>query len=220
VDQLLSKTGIEAAVSPDFQAEIAQREADVARQKQTMENASRALITAFGKFLRNWYGDKAQQVIQQENAVAAVLNQAAMNQLMNEVAALSGQANNIASQSLNHPELWWHKDPTLGARRIKGPAYGRPKDLDNGSIGGTIRYAMGELGTCLIPRGFLRKPGNPNKSKWTNPDPGGPDRPYFPDGNLNLSAGVLDALKGYNQSYQRALALQAEIADIRRLHPL
>jgi hypothetical protein len=205
-------------VGQDYASEVAKREAGLKKHKAEMDKIAQRFINATGAFLADWYRTTTLEIVQHEKHITARMDDPVLRSLKQQVEAVAARAPEIASQYLDKPEVWWHRDEHLGGRRIIDEVYGPPERFKEGALGDSLRYAMGELARVLEPRGFLRMPHDQARFKWRNfgePESRGEKgSPYFREETLELSAPMLTALQSYREHYQQALKVKQEVAEL------
>jgi hypothetical protein len=205
-------------VEQDYAAEIAKREAGLKKLKAQMDKIAQRFINATGAFLADSYRTTTLEIIQQEKHITMRMDNAALRSIKQQVETLTARAPEIAFQHLDKPEVWWHRDENLGGRRIIDGVYAAPERYKEGTLGDSLRYAMGELARVLEPPGFLRMPHDQARFAWRNfgePESRGEKGPpYFREEKWELSAPMLTALQSYREHYQQALKVKQEVAEL------
>jgi hypothetical protein len=201
-------------MTQQFDTVISTKREELERLRTHMEQLRRQFVDETGRFLSGWFLHAARMQVEQQAEVTLRLGQGRLADMKRAVEDLSTDADKIATEALDRPGLWWHRqklprfDPPYLGRSEYEFEHTPPRQIND-----AIDRAFDRLRNVIGVRGYL-------KPKPTFGEGRGPHYVY----ELQLSAvdsirwpeEMKSTLHRYGEAVDQGTELLREIDDVER----
>ena len=207
-------------MAEEFDAQIAAKQRELEAYKLDLEAIKQQFIKDSSAFIGNWYDETAKNFVISESANTLKIGKESLSQMKLKVSELRANAENIATETLSNPSLWWHSNPENKVLLCNSyEQYGinrMPEIFDK-----PLRMALGRLGAILEEYGFnvtMKPSHNNSRISWLDLSTylySQPPVPYYPLG-FDCNNEMLVTLKSYDKIFKRAFSAYHEIERLQQ----
>ncbi|MCI0359335.1 MAG: hypothetical protein L0211_12725 [Planctomycetaceae bacterium] len=190
-------------MSTEFDTQIAEHRRDIAALEPQMNDYKMKFVAAAGKFIEDWYWQKAGEIAKRKDAHTASLGQREVDEIKEEVKTLQSKASQLVNKTVNAGRLWWSDSQS------EFIPHGKPAGIDN-----LLRNIAGQLAIVLQRHGYISGDTRYPSESWYLVEGPGPAGERHYDGEFNWSPEMNQAMADYCKLAEQANEMLRKISQL------